>query len=288
MTTVLVTGAGGQLASCLKKYHPKNKNFEFLFYDSKGLDITSKSNIDEIFSTNKFDWCVNCAAYTAVDKAETDFEMAQKVNVTGVTYLAQACREYNVKLVHISTDFVFDGIQNKAFTEEDTPEPVNVYGKTKLRGELEVSSILKHFFIFRTSWLYSEFGHNFMQTMLRISKGKNELSVVDDQISTPTYAGDLAEFIINLIISNRLEYGLYNYSNEGVASWYDFAKAIFEISNIEIKVNPIPSISFPTPAKRPNFSVLNTTKLKQVFEVDLPYWRDSLTSCIALIKPKLE
>ena len=282
MTTVLVTGANGQLAICLKKYRPQNEDFKFLFYNSEHLDISSKANVEKIFSTHEFDWCINCAAYTAVDKAETDVADARNVNVLGVKHLAEACKAYKTKLVHISTDFVFSGEHFKAYSEEDLPNPLNVYGKTKLEGENEISSVLKDYFIFRTSWLYSEFGHNFLRTMLKLSEERNEISVVVDQISTPTYAGDLARFIINLIVDNRSEYGLYHYSNEGVASWYDFAKAIFEISDIHIKVNPILSINFPTPAKRPNFSVLDTTKLKQVFNVELPYWRESLEKVIMM------
>lgn len=287
MITVLVTGANGQLAACIKKQMPQEKIYKFLFYDSKRLDITSKSNVDQVFSEHKIDWCINCAAYTAVDKAESNDSDAKNVNTLGAQNLARACKRFQTKLIHISTDFVFNGNHCKAYSEEELPNPLNVYGQTKLEGEKEISSILNHYFILRTSWLYSEFGHNFLRTMLKLSRDKKELSVVVDQISTPTYAGDLAEFIISLIINNRSEYGLYNYSNEGVASWYDFAKAIFEISNIEIKVHPIPSISFPTPAKRPKFSVLETTKLKEAFKVELPYWRDSLRLCIMQIDATL-
>ena len=284
MTTVLVTGANGQLATCIKKQIPENGNFKFLFYDSKRLDISSKANVDQIFSTNKFDWCINCAAFTNVDRAEQDFVEAQKVNVLGPKNLAEACKDYNTKLIHISTDFVFNGKHHKAYSEKDEPSPINVYGQTKLDGEMEISSTWNQYFILRTSWLYSEFGHNFLRTVLKLSKEKSELSIVDDQISTPTYAGDLAAFIINLIIENRSEYGLYNYSNEGIASWYDFAKAIFEISNTSFQANPIPSINFPTPAKRPNFSVLQKVKIKNTFNVQIPYWRDSLRVCIDELK----
>ena len=284
MTTVLVTGANGQLATCIKKQIPENGNFTFLFYDSIRLDISSKANVDQIFSTIKFDWCINCAAYTNVDRAEQDFVEAQKVNVLGAKNLAEACKDYNTKLIHISTDFVFNGKHHKAYSEKDEPSPINVYGQTKLDGEMEISSTWNQYFILRTSWLYSEFGHNFLRTVLKLSKEKSELSIVDDQISTPTYAGDLAAFIINLIIENRSEYGLYNYSNEGVASWYDFAKAIFEISNTPFQANPIPSINFPTPAKRPNFSVLQKVKIKNTFNVQIPYWRDSLRVCIDELK----
>ncbi|WP_027126243.1 dTDP-4-dehydrorhamnose reductase [Gelidibacter mesophilus] len=279
MTTILVTGAGGQLAHCIKKYVPKNKNFEFLFHDSESLDITSKSHVDQIFLEQEINWVINCAAYTNVDKAETDIEVAEKVNITGVQNLAQACKKSNSKLIHISTDFVFNGAHNKAYTEEDQPDPINIYGKTKLHGEREIVSILDAYFILRTSWLYSEFGRNFLNTMLRLAKEKDELQIVDNQIGTPTYAGDLAQFIIGLILTESNSYGLYNYSNEGVASWYDFAKSIFEIGEVKIDVHPIPSDSFPTAARRPVFSVLDNAKIKRVFNMRPPYWRDSLMTC---------
>lgn len=279
MTTILVTGASGQLSQCIKKYLPQNTSFEFLFYDSERLDITSKSNVEQIFSEHDLEWCINCAAYTNVDKAETDIEAAEKVNITGVQNLAQACKKRKTKLIHISTDFVFNGAHNKAYTEEDPPDPVNIYGKTKLHGEREIASALDAYFILRTSWLYSEFGHNFLNTMLRLAKEKDELQIVDNQIGTPTYAGDLAQFIIELIKTKSTAYGLYNYSNEGVASWYDFAKSIFEIGEVKIDVHPIPSDSFPTAARRPVFSVLDNAKIKRVFNMSPPYWRDSLMAC---------
>ena len=284
VTRVLVTGGSGQLASCIKKYIPKNDKFEFLFCDSKRLDISSKTNVDQVFSEQIFDWCINCAAYTAVDKAETEISDAKNINTLGARYVAEACKKHKTKLVHISTDFVFSGKHYQAYLEDDIPSPLNVYGQTKLDGEQEISSILDEYYILRTSWLYSEFGNNFLHTMLKLSKGKKELSVVVDQISTPTYAGDLAKFILHLIIENRSEFGLYNYCNAGIASWYDFAKAIFEISKTQIKVSPIPSINFPTPAKRPNFSVLDTTKIKQIFHIEPPYWRDSLQEIILSYK----
>lgn len=280
MTTILVTGANGQLARCIKNYISQSEDVKFLFYDSTGLDISSKASVNKVFSEHGFNWCINCAAYTAVDKAETNFEEAQNVNVLGAKNLAEVCKEFNTKLVHISTDYVFNGEQNMAYTEEDVTKPLNIYGVTKLQGEKEISSILDHYFILRTSWLYSEFGNNFLNTMLRLSKEKEALQIVGNQIGTPTYAGDLAQFIIQLIATDSSEFGLFNYSNEGVASWYDFAKAIFEISKIDIDIVPIPFSSYPTPAKRPTFSVLDNTKIKMLFRNRPPYWRDSLKHVI--------
>lgn len=280
MTTVLVTGADGQLGQCIQNITHQFPSLDFLFADRNTLDITVANDVLDFFETNAIDWCINCAAYTFVDKAETEIEKARIVNVVGTQNLAKACKVYDVKLIHISTDFVFDGKKNVAYTENEATDPLNIYGRTKLQGELEISSILKQHYILRTSWLYSEFGHNFMLTILRLSKENKELKIVDDQIGRPTYAGDLAKFIMQLIVTDTSEYGIYNYCNEGIASWYDFAKAIVEISKINIKVAPISSDVFPTRAKRPTFSVLDNTKAKEVFNSKLVYWRDSLVVCL--------
>jgi dTDP-4-dehydrorhamnose reductase len=283
-TTVLVTGGNGQLASCINAISNRYPTLHFIFVDKNSLDITDAINVSDFFKNIKIDWCINCAAYTAVDRAEVEQEAAQNVNVTGAKNLAQVCKKHDAKLVHISTDFVFDGKQNMAYTEYDATGPLNSYGKTKLQGELEIASILEQYFILRTSWLYSEFGQNFMLTMLNLSNEKKVLNVVDNQIGTPTYAGDLAQFIIELITTESVKFGTYNYSNEGVASWYDFAKAIFEINKVNINVVPIPSSDFPTLARRPTFSVLDKTKIKLVFNSRPMYWRDSLELCLE--KPK--
>lgn len=272
---VLVTGAGGQLGQTIQAIAIQYPTIHFLFLDKNNLDITNAQEVLEFFKNNSLDWCINCAAYTAVDYAETNQEQAYQINVLGARNVAKACFEYEVKLIHISTDFVFDGKSNMAYTEEDSPNPLNIYGKTKLQGEIEISSNLTSYFILRTSWLFSEFGLNFLLRMLKLAKYKKEISVVDNQVGTPTYARDLAEFMVHLIVEDRLEYGLYNYSSEGVASWYDFAKAIFEISDIPVEVKPISSNFFPTAAKRPNFSVLDNSKLREIFNIDPPYWRDS-------------
>lgn len=279
MITILVTGGGGQLAQSIKSLD-NLPDYKFIYTDVSELDITEQDGLFKFFEDYEIDWCINCAAYTAVDKAESDFDAAHKVNIIGAKNLALVCKVHNTKLIHISTDFVFSGEQNIAYTEEDAPSPINIYGETKLQGEIEILSVLNRHFIIRTSWLYSEFGHNFLNTMLRLSKEREELQIVDNQIGTPTYAGDLAQFVMDLIVAKSDKFGLYNYSNEGVASWYDFAKAIFEISNIKINVVPIPSTNFPTPAKRPTFSVLNKSKIKQTFNHIPPYWRDSLNKVL--------
>jgi dTDP-4-dehydrorhamnose reductase len=282
MKTILVTGANGQLGQCLQELSVSHSSMQFVFLNSKELDITSKESVDKVFNNSSFDFCINCAAYTAVDAAESEQAIAEKVNVLGVQYLSEACKTYCTKLIHISTDFVFDGNSSIPYTENLATAPVSVYGKTKLEGENAIQAVLEAFFILRTSWLYSEYGNNFVKTMLRLSKERTELGVISDQIGSPTYAKDLAKVILKIIETDATKYGVYHYSNEGVASWYDFAKAIFEISNTEITVNAIPTSSYPTPAKRPNYSVLNNSKLKSNLKVEIPYWRDSLKEVLKM------
>jgi dTDP-4-dehydrorhamnose reductase len=283
MKTILVTGANGQLGQCLQELSVSHSLMQFVFLNSKELDVTSKESVNIVFNNNDFDFCINCAAYTAVDIAESEQAIAEKVNVLGVRYLAEACKTYGVKLIHISTDFVFDGNSNIPYIENQATAPVSVYGKTKLEGENAIQAVLEKFFVLRTSWLYSEYGNNFVKTMLRLSKERTELGVISDQIGSPTYAKDLARVILKIIETDTTKYGVYHYSNQGVASWYDFAKAIFEISNTDITVNAIPTSSYPTPAKRPNYSVLNTSKLKSNLKVQIPYWRDSLKEVLKML-----
>jgi len=280
-TKVLVTGANGQLGKTLTALKSQYNTIDFTGTSAKELDITNSVQVAAYFKENQIDWCVNCAAYTAVDKAETEPENAENVNVVGSKNLAIACAENNVVLIQVSTDFVFNGEKSVAYTETDTTSPTGVYGATKLDGEREIAKRLEQHFILRTSWLYSENGSNFMKTMIKLSKDRELLAVVADQIGTPTYARDLAETILKIITTNNKQYGIYNYSNEGVASWYDFAKAIFEESNIPIKVVPIKSKAYPTPAKRPHFSVLDKTKIKTNLQIEIPHWRDSLRKAIA-------
>ena len=273
---ILVTGGNGQLAACIKDVSKGQNDLEFIYTDSEDLDITNQQHVADFFQNNNIDWCINCAAYTAVDKAETDVDLARKVNKDGAKNLALACKSKNVKLIHVSTDFVFDGTSSTLYSETDSSEPIGVYGLTKLEGEHAIQDNLESYFILRTSWLYSEHANNFMKTMLRLAETRPELSVVADQIGTPTYATDLASVMLNIINTNSTNYGLYHYSNEGVASWYDFAAAIFEIADTKTKVFPIKTEAYPTPAARPQFSVMDKSKIKETFKIEIPHWRDSL------------
>ena len=282
MMNVLVTGSNGQLASCIKDHAKQYDGLNFIYTDYEELDICNLNDLEEFFKTNqKIDYCINCAAYTAVDKAESEVEKAFEINAIGPKNLAQVCSEFDTILIQISTDFVFDGEKTEPYTETDVAKPISVYGASKLEGEEEIKKTLETYFILRTSWLYSEYGTNFMKTMLKLAETRDEISVVSDQIGTPTYAGDLADVILKIITSNTKSFGLYHYSNEGVASWYDFAKAIFEASNIEIKLNPIKTSAYPTPAKRPLFSVMEKTKIKETLNIEIPFWRESLKKAIA-------
>jgi dTDP-4-dehydrorhamnose reductase len=280
MKNVLVTGGKGQLATCIKDISSEFKECNFIFVDIDELDITQKSSVRTFFEQNKITDCINCAAYTAVDKAESDQNKAIQINVDGAKNLALICKSNNATLIHISTDFVFDGKQTVFYSEEDIELPLGVYGETKLRGEKEIASTLNEHFIIRTSWLYSEHGQNFLKTMLRLGLERDQLSVVVDQIGTPTYAGDLAKLVASIVDQGTHDYGIYHYSNEGVASWYDFAKAIFDESDININLSPIKSEAYPTPAERPKFSVMDKTKIKAAFDLIIPYWRDSLQVCL--------
>jgi dTDP-4-dehydrorhamnose reductase len=277
---VLVTGANGQLGQAIEFISGNYPEINFVFCASAELDITNKENCKEVFIKYKPNFCVNAAAYTAVDKAESEPEKAYLTNVIGAKNLAETCKEQSAILLHISTDFIFDGNQTKPYTELDTPSPTGVYGQTKLDGEKAIQEILKQHFIIRTSWVYSQFGNNFMKTMLRLASERDTLSVVNDQIGTPTNAVDLAEVLIKIISSDSQlltsNFGIYNFSNEGHCSWYDFAKKIFEINNIKIDLKPIPTSSYPTPAKRPSQSVLDKSKIKSIFCVIIDCWEESL------------
>jgi len=278
---VLVTGASGQLGQSLQFIAENYPNITFHFYDSAALNITDLQNCKTVFSAIKPDFCINAAAYTAVDKAEGERKKAHLINVTGPENLAIICKEFDAILIHISTDFVFDGNASKAYTEQDTPNPTGVYGQTKLDGEKVIQKIWEKHIIIRTSWVYSQFGNNFMKTMLRLGSERDSLSVVNDQIGTPTNAVDLAEVLVKIILFTNKQpitdnYGIYNFSNEGQCSWYDFAKKIFEINKIEIDLQAIPTSSYPTPAKRPSYSVLDKSKIKEVFGVEISNWERGL------------
>jgi len=283
---VLVTGANGQLGQALQSISGNYPEIDFVFCSSSDLDITKKESCEAVFVKYKPDYCINAAAYTAVDKAESELEKAQSINIIGARNLAEACKEYDTILLHVSTDFVFDGTNKIAYKEEDSPNPTGVYGLTKLQGEKAIQETFDNYFIIRTSWVYSQFANNFMKTMLRLASERDSLSVVNDQIGTPTNAVDLAEVLISIIVKTqnsqpetRNIFGIYNFSNEGQCSWYDFAKEIFKINNVNINLNAIPTTSFPTPAKRPAFSVLDKTKIKKVFQVEIKDWKESLKAC---------
>lgn len=278
---VVVTGANGQLGQSLQFIAGNYPEIQFVFCSSSDLDITNKENCQTFFLKHKPNYCINTAAYTAVDKAESEPEKAHLINVVGAQNLAAVCKENDTILLHVSTDFVFDGSKNSPYTEEDTPNPTGVYGQTKLDGEKAIQGTFENYFIVRTSWVYSQFANNFMKTMLRLATERDTLSVVNDQIGTPTHAVDLAEALLTIIQNHNLQpttsnFGIYNFSNEGQCSWYDFAKKIFEINKIKIALHPIPTTSYPTPAKRPAYSVLDKSKIKEVFGVEIKNWMKSL------------
>ena len=278
---ILVTGSNGQVGSEIKELS-SNYNYNFFFTTRDDIDITSKESIKEFCQTNSINVIINCAAYTAVDKAQSDIENADLVNRKAVKKLSIIAKELNIKLIHISTDYVFDGKNFKPYVEEFQTNPQSVYGKTKLDGENEIRDINPlNSIIIRTSWVYSYYGNNFVKTMLRLGKEKEELGVIFDQVGTPTYAKDLAITILNIvpqIENSKVE--IYNYSNEGVLSWYDFAKEIMKMAKLNCKINPIETYQYPTPAKRPHFSLLNKSKIKSKFNLEIPYWKDGLDDCL--------
>ena len=273
---VLVLGAGGQLGQSLQFIANDYPEIQFNFFSRLDLDITNELELKSIFNSLRPNFCVNASAYTAVDKSESEQEQAHLINVEGVKNIALMCQNFDTTLIHVSTDFVFDGSKNSPYTEDDATNPQGVYGKTKRKGELEIIRILKKHFIIRTSWLYSQFNTNFMKTMLRLARDRDSLSVVNDQIGTPTHAVDLANAIAKVILSSSTNYGIYHYSNEGKASWYDFAKKIFEVNNVKINLKPISTSEFPTPAQRPKYSVLDKSKIKKEFNLLIEEWQDSL------------
>ena len=276
MIKVLVTGGNGQLGQCLQDMAKHQKELEFDFQDLPSLDITDSSQVELYFSKNQFDYCINCAAYTAVDLAETQSELAYAVNAKGVKILAQLCHHHQVILIHISTDFVFDGQKRTPYSETDAPNPLGVYGSSKLQGEQHIQEIINQYFIIRTSWLYSEYGNNFLTTMLKYSETMDEIRVVSDQTGSPTYARDLAENLIKLILCSSTNYGVYHYSNSGVISWYDFAVEIFKQFGKKTYVKPIKTKDYPTAAKRPEYSVLDTKKIESEFQITTSFWKNRL------------
>jgi len=272
---VLVTGAFGQLGQALQALASQYNEIKFYFAGSAEADVTSKESLDAIFSKVQPQFCINASAYTAVDKAESEQDKAYAVNVTGAKNLAEVCKEHGTVLLHVSTDFVFDGSKDSPYTEEDATNPQGVYGATKRDGEIEIQNILKEHYIIRTSWVYSEYGNNFLKTMLRLAAERDTLSVVNDQTGTPTNANDLAKALLHIIKSGKQAYGIYNYSAQGQCTWYGFAKKIFEVHNVAINLQPIPTTAYPTPAKRPQYSVLSKQKIERVFGLSIKNWQDA-------------
>jgi dTDP-4-dehydrorhamnose reductase len=283
MSKIVIFGASGQLGQCFKSIAERDSLSALYFPAEAEANILDVNTLRNIFETQKPAYVINCAAYTAVDKAESDEQTAFKVNVDGVENISKLCAEYNSTLIHISTDFVFRGDAATPRTEESPAEPISVYGETKLDGEKAAVAAGKYF-ILRTGWLYSEFANNFVKTMLKLGAERDKLTIIADQVGTPTYAIDLAACILNIIESKSEAYGIYHYSNEGVTSWYDFAKAIFDISGTQVKVLPIKTSEYPTAAMRPAYSVMDKTKIKKQFNIEIPYWRDSLITCINKLK----
>lgn len=276
--TVLVTGKGGQLASEFEKL--KGKNPDWIFLSARDFDITNKSIVQSFFSDKYIDLVINCAAYTSVDKAEDNIELAFSVNEKGVKHLIEGCKISNTKLIHYSTDYVFSGFLTKPYTEIHKTDPQNIYGKSKLAGEQHIiKERTVNSVIFRTSWVYSNFGQNFVKTMLRLGREKSELGIVADQIGSPTYARDLAEDTLRVIKDRNYQWkpgDIFHYSNEGNCSWYEFAKQIFELKMISVKVNPLSTEQFPTQAVRPKFSLMDKTKFKETFNLEINDWKSSL------------
>ena len=277
MVKVLVTGGRGQLAKCIKMASKRRADLNISFEDSSLFDITNSSQMRVYLSKNKgFEFLINCAAYTNVDLAEKNKDKAYQVNAEGAEKLAKLCKEFNIKLVHISTDFVFDGSNTRPYKETDVPNPSSVYGASKLQGEKNIMERLSSYFIIRTSWLYSEFGSNFVKTILRLADTQKEIKVVSDQIGSPTNAHDLADFLLEIISINSTNYGPYHFSNTGETSWYGFAKEVFRICNVSADLRPISSSAYASLANRPKYSVLDTKKGKKTFNVNPDYWVDSL------------
>ena len=284
MKKILVTGANGQLGQCLQKISSQFEEFEFIFTDSETLDITNKEEVNDFFWQNAPDFCINAAAYTAVDLAETDIEKAFLVNADGTENLAEACAENNAQFIHVSTDYVFDGENNLAYTEEDFTNPLGVYGASKLAGDELALEVNPCSVILRTSWVYSEFGKNFVKTMLNLFATKDELNIVADQFGQPTNANDLAEAIMKIIKSEKITPGIFNFSNLGRISWFDFAEKIAELSDAKIKLNAIETSQYPTPAKRPKNSVLDLDKISKTYAVPLKPWEESLEDCVQILQ----
>ena len=282
---VIVTGASGQLGQeLLVAVDPSsNPDFDFIFLSREVLSLDDSQSIRALFETHRPAYCINCAAYTAVDKAESEKETAFRINGDAVGDLAAICKEFNTRLLHISTDYVFDGQSAIPLKEQDPTGPLNVYGASKLRGEQLALERQPDTVILRTSWVYSEFGNNFVRTMMRLMKEKESIRVVADQVGSPTYAADLAAVILKIVEGSSFIPGIYHYSNEGAISWYQFALTIKELTRSSCRVEPIPTAQYPTPARRPHYSLLDKTLIRRIYGIQVPDWKDSLVSCLARI-----
>ena len=283
MQNILVTGSKGQLGNEMQLISRKYPDFQYFFTDVDELDITDKEQFAQFVVENKINFVVNCAAYTAVDKAEDDEKTANLINRDAVKNIAEVAAVNNVKVIHISTDYVFDGTNHVPYTEDMPVSPTSIYGKSKLAGEQVLVEFCSQFVIVRTSWLYSTFGNNFVKTMLKLGRERDSLNVIFDQIGTPTYAADLAEAIMKIISSENSVSGIYHFSNEGVCSWYDFTKTIHRLAGIDCKVNPIETKDYPVRTPRPFYSVLNKTKIKSVYRFEIPHWEESLVKCLTAL-----
>ena len=282
---ILITGSNGQLGNECRILSLNYSQYTYTFVSKDELPIDDFDAVKKAFTSTQFDYCINCAAYTAVDQAEVNQSAAFSINASAVENLADLCKQYSVQLIHISTDYVFDGENNIGYNEMDTTNPLNVYGASKLAGEKAALAINPSSIIIRTSWVYSSFGKNFVKTMMRLMREKEEISVVADQIGRPTYAADLAAAIFVIISKNReIIPGIYHYANEGIISWFEFAQEIKEIGSYPCRVNPIKSIEYPVPAKRPHYSILSTNKIESTFGIHMSYWKDSLRRCMQLIQ----
>lgn len=283
MKTILVTGANGQLGNSIRLLANQHPQYNFLFTDVDTLDITDPAAVKAMVKDNQVNYILNCAAYTAVDKAEDNEDLCHRLNCYAVHVLGEAAREANAKIIHVSTDYVFSGTNCRPYKETDDTRPVSAYGRTKLAGEEALMKICPDAVIIRTAWLYSEFGNNFVKTVLRLGKERDQLGFVFDQAGTPTYAGDLAEAILTVVTADEkgnFVPGIYHYSNEGICSWYDFTVKVLQIAGIECSVRPIETKDYPTRAVRPPYSVLNKGKIKETYGITIPHWEESLRICL--------
>ncbi|MBP7612633.1 MAG: dTDP-4-dehydrorhamnose reductase [Paludibacter sp.] len=283
MTTILITGSNGQLGNEMQQAAVRFPDFNYIYTDVAELDICDKSALDAFVKANNVNVIVNCAAYTAVDKAEDDVELCYKINRDAVRNIAEVANDNKVKVVHISTDYVFDGTNYLPYTEDMPVCPATVYGKSKLEGEQALLENCKESVILRTAWLYSSFGNNFVKTMIKLGTERDSLGVIFDQVGTPTYAADLADAILQLLRNETFVPGIYHFSDEGVCSWYDFTKTIHRMANITCDVKPIETKDYPARTPRPHFSVLNKGKIKSTYGISIPHWEVSLEKCIGLL-----